>query len=176
MIRRTRASVIVFALLFGFFTAPTTSAGQTPGSAQDSDESAGRFRLVPEPDGTMFLMDSATGRVWRYSRIVDEEEDPVEAPPTARQALLERRIEELVRQREEEAVQRTGVGVADFKLDEWRREIRAEFEVLDPTLRPVEPEPRPDPNPCTGTAACFVEVDRVRLTPAGWVSEILPNP
>ena len=29
-------------------------------------------------------------------------------------------------------------------------------------------------SPCQGLAACLIEVDRVRLTDSGWVSEIFP--
>lgn len=40
-------------------------SGATPQTVQQP----GRFQLVAEPNTTVFLLDTATGRVWRYSRL-----------------------------------------------------------------------------------------------------------
>jgi len=75
------------------------------GAARHLPENQGRFQLVPQSQGTMFLVDTTTGRVWRYSHLTSEKTE--------------------------------------------------------------------NPSYCTGLESCLYEVDRLKLTQAGWVSESL---
>jgi hypothetical protein len=67
----------------------------------------GRYQLLLNSPGTVYLVDTATGRIWRYTKLTRAE------------------------------------GSSDQS------------------------------NPCTGLDTCFLEVDRLRLTDSGWVSEIV---
>ena len=66
----------------------------------------GRYQLLLHSPGTVYLVDTATGRIWRYTKLTRAEQAP-------------------------------------------------------------------ESNPCFGLDTCFLEVDRLRLTDSGWVSEIL---
>ena len=204
MMRTTRAIII----LCGLFLTPTASSAQTQDSVPAPTETAGRFQLVTQNEGTMFLVDSATGRVWRYTQVVFEQEVQAREATERRAAreaerraaqeaaeaerrrapelAFEQRVARLMLDRDEER-RRRGELITTAQRDELRRGIRADLLAADPTLLtpalepapepPPEPEPEsePPPNPCTGLVACFVEVDRLRLIPTGWVSEVVQN-
>jgi hypothetical protein len=44
-----------------------------PVAAQPQQASLGRYQLVPLPQGTMFLVDTATGRIWRFSELTGKD-------------------------------------------------------------------------------------------------------
>ncbi len=170
---------------------PTASAAQTQDSVGAPGGTAGRFQLVTQDEGTMFLVDSATGRVWRYTRVVSEQEiqareaerqreaqeEARRAADEARELALEERVTRLMR----EECSRRSRPLPPAQREELRRGFRADLLAADPTLLAPESEPAPEPeselppNPCAGLVACFVEVDRLRLTPTGWVSEVIQN-
>jgi len=95
MMRTTRAIII----LCGLFLTPTASSAQTQDSVPAPTETAGRFQLVTQNEGTMFLVDSATGRVWRYTHVVFEQE------VQAREATERRAAREAERRAAQEAAE-----------------------------------------------------------------------
>lgn len=135
------ALVICPVILF----AQNTPARQSPAPTA----APGRFQLVPDNRGAMFLVDSATGRVWRFAELVMDENDP-EIKKTIDQRFDSRRNQRLPDGRMP-------------TLDELRKivteEIRQEYAARN--------------SPCHGTKACFLEVDRAQLTQQGWTSEVV---
>jgi hypothetical protein len=96
----------------------------------------------------MFLVDTTTGRVWRYTRVTPSDS----------------RVEEYIAAEIEIREIRIGRQFTDAEKRELRGEIAKTEKARLETLS----------NPCTGLVACFVEVDRIRLTPTGsWASEIV---
>ena len=75
------------------------------GAATDTREEVGRFQLVSAHQTTMFLIDTKSGRTWRYSHRTE--------------------------------AQSSSSG-----------------------------------SPCEGLKDCFMEVDRLSVSPTGWISEI----
>lgn len=68
---KVKLLVAVGALVLACVTV-TLLYAQAPQSAGASTiGSATRFQLVAQHEGTMWLVDSMTGRVWRYSRLTD---------------------------------------------------------------------------------------------------------
>lgn len=69
---QTNVRVLAVALLLLIPAAAAAQTAATPPrpSTQGPVQPVGRFQLVPLLEGTMFLVDSATGRVWRYTRLV----------------------------------------------------------------------------------------------------------
>jgi hypothetical protein len=96
----------------------------------------------------MFLLDTATGRIWRYSFLMPAESD-VKASVDKAIAL-------------QEASNNTTYSEAERKMffDKLVKEHRDNLQLSG--------------NPCNGQTTCFVEVDRVRLGRNGkYASEIV---
>ena len=108
----------------------------------------GRFQLAFEGEETTFLVDSATGRVWRYAIVSVESE-------------VAREVERIVYARVLASPETESQAEIEDMRQEVRQEVRAELT-----------------SPCHGFLTCFVEVDRVSFSETGldWISEIVRNP
>jgi hypothetical protein len=154
MSMKPRRCALLALLLIGL--GPEAALSQAPARSTSSQQGASqvcRFSLLAQPEGTVFLIDSATGRVWRYTQLVIDENDPA----------IKRAIDGLWELRKQKESTRFPNGIMPTALENELREV-------------VKQEYEREQNPCTGTKACFLEVDRGSLTPKGWVSEIIPNP
>lgn len=126
---------------------PLRTHSQPP--ARVTVQQVGRYQLVPENQGTIFLLDSITGRVWRYTRVTPSEADVqgyVDGYVKALERASGRQYSETERKELSEIV---------------RRDEKANIEAMV--------------NPCKGLLTCLVELDRVRLSPSGFNSELLPG-
>lgn len=150
------AKVITLAVgwLLGGSLVPTVSHAQSasvqprPAPTSSAAAASGRFQLVPLPQGTMFLVDSATGRAWRYTQVTPSD-STVQTYVTTQIALREAASGRAFSEAEKKAL-----------ADEIKKTAKEEIDAMS--------------NPCKGLVACFVETDRVRLTPTGgWASEIV---
>ena len=103
---------------------------------------------MEEREGTMFLLDTATGRIWRYSFVEPTEsnvKESVDKAITLQEASNGRTFSEAERK---------------VLFNSLAKEHKDELQKLA--------------NPCRGLLTCFVEVDRVRLGPNGsYASEIV---
>ena len=158
-------------ILCGLFLTPTASAAQTQDSVGVPRGTAGRFQLVTQDEGTMFLVDSTTGRVWRYTQVVSEkevqareaarqreaqeatqraaEEEWRAAEPArraARELALEQSVAQLMLDRVEER-RRRGESITPAQRLELRQRIRTDLLAGDPTLLAPESEPALEPAP-----------------------------
>jgi hypothetical protein len=142
---QTNIRVLAVALLLLIPTAVHAQTAATPPrpNTQGSVQPVGRFQLVPLPEGTMFLIDSATGRVWRYTQLV-----PTEAEVSA---AIDADI----------IAEGKALGVVLGRVPDLTRDRR------------VREELRAKMNPCAITTACFLEVERFALRERGWSSEVL---
>lgn len=91
----------------------------------------------------VFLVDNNTGRVWRYTQLTLSDSD------------LQPYVDV------EETLKSAQLG-RDLTLQE-RSEIKLS----------VREKRQAANNPCEGTRACFLEVDRAKLTADGWTSEVV---
>ena len=143
--RGVTLSIVSLAL---WLVAAKSHAQTAPAPARPSNQPPGRFQLVPEPGGTVFLLDTATGRVWRYSYLTPADSDvkaAVDKAITAQEISNGRVFSEAERKE-----------LSD-KLSKEQRDKMQESN-----------------NPCTGLSNCFIEVDRVRLAPSGkFASELV---
>lgn len=146
--RSWRSATLSIAVLGVWLTAAESYAQSAPAPVRPSSQSPGRFQLVPEPGGTIFLLDTATGRVWRNSYVTPSDSD-VKASVDKTIALQEASNGRSFPEAERKAL-----------FDKLSIERKDELQKLK--------------NPCNGLTICFVEVDRVRLTPNGeFSSEIV---
>lgn len=106
----------------------------------------GSRMVIFDSDAGTFLVDNNTGRVWRYTRLT--------LPDAELQPFVET----------EEFLKKTELG------RELTPQERAEIK------QNVKAKRAAAVNPCQGTGACFLEVDRGRLTADGWTSEIVKKP
>jgi hypothetical protein len=142
---RTRATCLLPAVL-GLLVSGVPAFSQSQSSTPQArpTTAVSNSRLVIfDTDVGVFLVDNQTGRVWRYTRLTLSDSD----------------IEPFVRVRE--SLRRTELSRELTTVE--RNELKAT----------VKEERESTVNPCTGTGACFLEVDRARLTPDGWSSEIV---
>lgn len=72
---RSRPVIVITAIVFMplLARAQTVTAPPRPAAAVPATVATGRFQLVPLPEGSMFLVDSVTGRVWRYTQVTPSE-------------------------------------------------------------------------------------------------------
>ncbi|MBI3492801.1 MAG: hypothetical protein HY047_13645 [Acidobacteria bacterium] len=144
-----RVGVAVGLLLAVVSVVPAISQAQAPPRSTSTTPSpSGRFQLLSENQGTVFMVDTATGRVWRYTLV------------TASASLVQARVDNLI------AVQENTNG---------RPFTEAEKKALSDRLtREQTDEVNAENNPCKGLKTCFVEIDRLRLTPGGvYASEVV---
>lgn len=140
----------VVGLLLGACMVPVVSLAQSAASPPRQVSAAptsGRFQLTAEYEGRLFMVDSATGRVWRYTLV------------TVPDSAVQTRVDTLI------AIQEAQSGSVFTEA-----ERKALSDKLEPEQRQ---EVETENNPCEGLRSCFVEVDRVRLTSAGWTSEVV---
>lgn len=119
-------------LLAVCLTATESYAQSTAAPIRPSNQNPGRFQLVPENQGTMFLVDTATGRVWRYTLVTPPESD-VKAYVDAAIAIQEASNGRTFPETERKAL-----------FEKLAKERRDELQALN--------------NPCKGLVTCFVEV------------------
>ena len=146
--RSWRSATLSIVLLGLWLTAAKSNAQSAPVAARLSNQPPGRFQLIPQPEGTMFLLDTATGRIWRYTLLMPAESD-VKASVDKAIAL-------------QEASNNTTFSEAERKA------------LFDTLAKKHRDDLQESGNPCRGLTTCFVEVDRVRLGPNGkYASEIV---
>jgi hypothetical protein len=51
--------------------------GSSVFASAQAPQSVGRYQLVSRHEGTVFLVDTVTGRVWRYSTLTDDTGSPI---------------------------------------------------------------------------------------------------
>jgi hypothetical protein len=117
-------------------------------------QTVGRYQLVGEQQGTMFLVDTATGRVWRYTLLTEQVTSVAERERITIRNLYGRETysEDPAQKAVEQRV------VQQFLKEKVTRDVGERY--------------------CRGMTSCFYEVDRLRLTPGGdWTSELFgPKP
>ena len=173
--KRVMLSTFLAVAILGRCSTHLAAQGQPPAgpAARTTAPPAtvGRFQLVPDSQGATFLIDSATGRVWRYTKV---------EPSQPSSEATEKRLNERLVARATEFHIPLGNGSLANQAAEARRLLLAEEtarvtrEVQDEVQAQLKAEERRI-NPCHGLVACFVETDRVRLTPDGttWTSELV---
>lgn len=70
--RRLRRAITVVILVVALLPVGVLAQGT---------QQVGRWQLVSQNQGTMFLVDTATGRVWRYTKLTDGAGKEVEDNP-----------------------------------------------------------------------------------------------
>jgi hypothetical protein len=74
---KVKRGMVLVLLMIGL--GPVALLAQAPARPTPPQQAApqiGRFSLLSQPEGTVFLIDSATGRVWRYTQLVIDERIP----------------------------------------------------------------------------------------------------
>jgi hypothetical protein len=157
MIRATRLLITC-----GLLVTPSVSVAQAP------DAPDGRFQLVSQDGGTMFLLDSASGRVWRYTRVISQQEQQAEevteqlarehatlvaqrraeweAEPTTwedRELELQQRIARLLTDGTQEYSRRTGQPMPGDERRALRQQMREVVLDAEPSLDPSFTAPPP---------------------------------
>src|SRR5688572_29397306 len=76
--RCTRVAVLIaFTALIPVGASSSQTRPITPPVAERNEP--GRFQLLAQPEGTVFLVDTAQGRVWRYTVLKIPNTDPIPA-------------------------------------------------------------------------------------------------
>ncbi|MDO8681407.1 MAG: hypothetical protein Q7R30_23050 [Acidobacteriota bacterium] len=91
----------------------------------------------------VFLVDNNTGRVWRYTQLTLSDSD----------------LQPYVDTEETLKSLQLGRDLTPQERSEIRQSVRERRQAAN--------------NPCEGTRACFLEVDRAKLTVDGWTSEVV---
>jgi hypothetical protein len=63
---------LTVAIAICFISLPSAVLAQGPRNVVPTPTMIGRYQLVPEPQGTIFLLDTVTGRVWRHTLLTQE--------------------------------------------------------------------------------------------------------
>lgn len=119
---------------------------QTPSSSTAPKPAvtvSGSRMMIFDTDAGLFLVDNNTGRVWRYTRLTLSDADL--------QPYVD--VEETLKSAQ------LGRDLTASERTEIKQSVRERREAAN--------------NPCSGTQACFLEVDKARLSAAGWVSEVV---
>lgn len=61
-------------------TALVLGLGEASAASAQAGQEIGRYQLVSEHQGTIFLVDTATGRVWRYTALTAAAGEKVPSP------------------------------------------------------------------------------------------------
>lgn len=147
MTRSHLSTVSAYLVIYCLVGAYRTIAAQAPAPAtpQAVGSTTGRFQLFAQPQGQVFMIDSATGRVWRYTHVT----------PSAGE--VQKYLDSLI--------------AAEVRLPLTEQERTAREASL---RRKHASEIDSLATPCHGLVTCLVELDRVNLSNAGtFVSEIV---